>query len=159
MDGAGVLEAADLVHSGVAPKVAVFADPPDAIDREFLRRGIPYHNEAAVEVQQLRELGIENVQEISEGVAGTEDEGPALVDWCDQHRFRSVLVVSSPDHSRRLRRVLHRCFKGHNTAVIVYCTRYSSFDPDRWWQTHGGIRTEIVELEKLLLDILRHPIS
>ena len=44
---AGVLEAADLVHSGVAMRVAVFADPPDVIDREFIRRGIAYEDRAA----------------------------------------------------------------------------------------------------------------
>jgi hypothetical protein len=33
-DGAGVLEAADLIHGGIAPRVAVFADPPDEVDRE-----------------------------------------------------------------------------------------------------------------------------
>jgi hypothetical protein len=37
-DGAGVLEAADLVHIGIAFRVAVFADPPDAVYRELLRR-------------------------------------------------------------------------------------------------------------------------
>jgi hypothetical protein len=42
-----------------------------------------------------------------------------LADWCDQHRFRSVVVVSTPDHSRRLRRVLHRSMKGHQTRVTV----------------------------------------
>ena len=41
-DGAGVLVAAGLVHSGVARRVAVFADPPDTmVEREFIRRGIP----------------------------------------------------------------------------------------------------------------------
>jgi hypothetical protein len=37
--------------------------------------------------------------------------------------------------------------------------RYSDFDPDRWWGSRGGIRIEIEELEKLLLDVVRHPIS
>jgi len=36
----GVLEASDLVHEHVADRLALFADPPDAIDREFLRRGV-----------------------------------------------------------------------------------------------------------------------
>jgi hypothetical protein len=50
-DGAGILEAADLVHQGIASRVAVFADPPDATDREFLRRGVRYHDEAAFSVE------------------------------------------------------------------------------------------------------------
>ena len=82
-----------------------------------------------------------------------------LAAWCDQHGFRSVVVVSSSDHSRRLHRVLHRSMKGHQTRVATCSARDSAFDPDRWWQSHRGIRTEVVELEKLLLDVARHPIS
>jgi len=158
-DGAGVLEAADLVHSGVATRVAVFAKPPEAADREFIRRGIPYEDEAARSIRQLRALGIESVDRIPRYVAGTTDEGPVLARWCDEQRFRSVLVVGLADHTRRLRLVLHRFFKGHPTRITVRSARYSEFDPDRWWETHSGIRTEIEELEKLLLDIVRHPIS
>jgi hypothetical protein len=32
-------------------------------------------------------------------------------------------------------------------------------DPDRWWETRRGVRTEIVELQKLLLDVVLHPMS
>jgi hypothetical protein len=46
-DGGGVsFEAADLVQSGIAPQVAVFTDPPDEVDREFIRRGLPYEEQA-----------------------------------------------------------------------------------------------------------------
>jgi hypothetical protein len=38
--GAGALEAADLVQSGVSKRVAVFADPPSGEDHEFIRRGL-----------------------------------------------------------------------------------------------------------------------
>ena len=158
-DGAGVLEAADLVHRGVARRVAVFADPPDAIDLEFIRRGVPYEDAGARSIRQLKELGVENVEEIPRSVAGSEDEGPVLADWCDQQRLHEVLLVSLSDHSRRLRRVIHRSMKGHQTQITLRTARYSDFDPDRWWQTRGGTRTELEELEKLLLDIVRHPIS
>jgi len=159
-DGAGVLEAADLVHSGVAMRVAVFADPPDTIvEREFIRRGIPYEDAVARSVRQLRALGVDTIDLIPTYVTGSEDEGPVLADWCDQHRFRSVVVVSTSDHSRRLRRLLHRSMKGHQTRVSVRSARYLVFDPDRWWRSHGEIRTELEELEKLLLDVVRHPIS
>jgi hypothetical protein len=92
-------------------------------------------------------------------VTGSEDEGPALADWCDQQRFHSVMVVTSSDHTRRLRRVLHRSMKDRRTRVAVHAARCSIFDPDRWWQSHRGIRTEVAELEKLVLDVVRHPIS
>jgi len=157
--GAGVLEAADLVHAGIATRVAVFADPPDRVDREFIRRGIPYEDAAARSVRQLRSLGVTAIEQIPRAGAGTEAESEALPGWCDQHQFRSVVVVSTPDHSRRLRRVLDRSMKGHRTRVTVRPVRHSAFDPDRWWETRDGIRTEIIELQKLLLDVMRHPLS
>jgi hypothetical protein len=159
VDGGGVLEAADLVHSGVSARVAVFVELPDTVvDREFMRRGVTHQNAAERSTQELNALGVINVEQIPTHVSGTEDEGPALAEWCEQHRFRSVAVVSSPDHSRRLRRVLHRATKDHQTRITVHSTRYSLFDPDRWWETHDGIRIEIEKSEKLLLDFLRHPV-
>lgn len=158
-DGAGVLGASDLVHSGVATRVAVFTYAPNTVEREYARRGIPYENRTARFVGELRALGLANVEQIPTYVTSTESEGPALARWCDEQRFHSVVVVGTPDHSRRLRRVLHRSMKGHQTTLTVCSTPYSAFDPDRWWNSRDGIRTEIMESEKLLLDIVRHPIS
>lgn len=159
-DDVGVLEAGDLVQSGVATRVAVFADiPVAAVEEEFIRRGVPHESAAERSVRQLKSLGVKTVDVIPSYVAGTEDEGPALADWCDQHQFHSVVVVSTADHSRRLRRVFRRSMKGRQTRVTVRAVRYLVFDPDRWWESHGGIRIEIEELEKLLLDVVRHPIS
>ena len=39
--GAGPLEAADLVHSGVSKRVAVFEEPLNTEHSEFIRRGLP----------------------------------------------------------------------------------------------------------------------
>lgn len=161
-DGAGVLEAADLLERGVAARVAVFADPPDpVVDREFLRRGAPYENAAARSVRQLASLGVQAaaIETIPRAVAGTEDEGRALPGWCAERRFRSVVVVTTSDHSRRLRRLLRRSMQGRATQVGVRVSRYSQFDPDRWWGTREGVRTGIVELQKLVFDVVRHPVS
>ena len=157
--GAGALEAADLVQSGIATRVAVFADPPSGEDHEFIRRGLPYEDASARQIRQLRWLGVTDVVQIPRTDAGTEGEGQVLPPWCDQHQFRSIVFVAARDHSRRLRRVLDRVMKGHPTRVTVQPARYSSFDPDRWWETRGGVRTEIVELQKLVLDVVLHPLS
>jgi hypothetical protein len=158
-DFAGMLDAADLVHSGVATRVAIFADPPDRVDREFIRRGVAYEDTAARALRELKALGVGTTEQIPKTVHGTEDIARVLPDWCEQLRLRSVVVVSPSDHSRRLRRVLHRAMKDHHSRVIVRSARYSVFDPDRWWESHDAIRTELVELQKLLLDVVRHPIS
>jgi uncharacterized SAM-binding protein YcdF (DUF218 family) len=156
--GAGALEAADLVHGGVSKRVAVFEDPPSGEDFEFIRRGLPYDNASSRQIRELAALGLTNVERISK-IDGTESEGRALPQWTDAQGLKSIIVVAARDHSRRLRRVLGRAMTGHSTRVAVKAARYSNFDPDRWWETRSGVRTEIVELEKLLLDYLMHPIS
>jgi hypothetical protein len=158
-EGAGVLEAADLVHAGIATGVGLFAEPVKPADNELVRRGIPYEDTAARSARQLRSLGVMTIEQIPGTVTGTEAEGQILLAWCARRQYRSVVVVSNPDHSRRLRRVFRRSVRGHGLNVLVRSARYSNFDPDRWWETRAGIRTEIVEFQKLVLDVARHPIS
>jgi hypothetical protein len=43
------------------------------------------------------------------------------------------------------------------TRVIVRSARFSPFDPDRWWKSPDTRRIGVIELQKLLLDLLRHP--
>ena len=92
-------------------------------------------------------------------VDGTEEEAEALRPWCDEHQFRSVVFVAHTDHTRRLRRVLDRVMKGHQTRITVKPAQYTNFHPDRWWETRSGVRTEFVELQKLLFDVVLHPMS
>jgi hypothetical protein len=56
--GAGALEAADLIQTGIATRVAVFTDPPSGDDYEFIRRGLPYEDMGAERIRQLRWLGV-----------------------------------------------------------------------------------------------------
>jgi hypothetical protein len=155
--GAGALEAADLVRDGIAKQVAIFTDPPSGEDWEYIRRGLPYEDGSARQIRQLRSLGVTNILEIPRFDAGTEGEGQVLPGWCDQHDFRSVVFVAARDHSRRTKRVLDRAMQAHATRIVVRPEHYSSFDPKRWWETRTGVRTAIIELQKLVFDVVLHP--
>ena len=156
---AGAIDASDLVRDRIAGLVAVLPEPPKPADQELVRRGVPYSGENLDLIHLLHALGVANVELIPEPAAGTEAEGPVLLAWCTRRQFRSIIVMSSPDHSRRVRRVLHRSLDGPPTKVTIRSARYSAFAPENWWITRDGARTGIVELQKLLLDVLRHPIS
>jgi hypothetical protein len=159
LGGAGVLEAADLVQSGIATRVAVYADPPSGEDHEFIRRGLPYEDAAARQIDQLKWLGVTDVVQIPRADAEPESVVEVLPAWCDQHRFRSIVFVANREYSRWLQRVLDRVMKGHSTRITVQPSRYSGFDPDQWWKTRTGVRIAIVELQRLVLEVLLHPIS
>jgi hypothetical protein len=158
-DGAGALEAADLVHRGVSNRVAVFDDPPSSVDREFLRRGLPYEDRAAISTRQLQSLEIQNVEQIPRSTSGSEQEGEILPNWCNKYDYHSVILVTSADHSRRLTRILRRSLRARPLSIIVHNSPYSEFNPDTWWKTRAGVRTGILEFEKLLFDLVRHPFS
>jgi uncharacterized SAM-binding protein YcdF (DUF218 family) len=124
-----------------------------------MHRGLPYEDATARQIRQLRSLGVKDVVQIPRTSGGTESAGQVLPTWCDQHQLRSVVFVATKDHSRRSQRILDRAMKGRPTQVTVQSTRYSDFDPDQWWRTRDGVRTEIIELQKLGLDLVRHPMS
>ena len=157
--GAGVLEASDLVRRGVAERVAVFADPPSGEDFEFLRRGLPYEDAGARQIRQLGWLGITKVVQIGRVEAGSDASVQPLPIWCSEHQVRSFILVTSRDHSWRMRRMLNRTLSGTQIRALVQPEHYSIFDPDRWWETRSGTRAAIVEMQKLLIDLLLHPFS
>jgi len=156
--GAGALEAADLVAAGIARRVIVFASQSRAEDREFARRGVAYDDATDRQVRQLRALGVTEIEKIPRAVAGTHDEVLQLLRWCEANRVRTAVLVTTSDHSRRMRRTLDRTLAGHTLAVSVQPARYSGFDPANWWSSRAGLRTGIIELEKLLLDHAQHPL-
>lgn len=118
-------------------------------------RAFPYEDAGARQIRQLRSLGITNIVQIAT-IDGTESEGHALSAWCKEQRFDAIVFVVTSDHSRRAQRVLSRIMKNTSIRIVVQPARYSSFDPERWWETRGGIRTAIIEMQKLILDLVLH---
>jgi hypothetical protein len=153
---AGALEAADLIQQGMASNVAVWFDTQTEATKELRRRGIPY--EIPI-VAVLKSLNVPGLNVVTTDGNGTTFETQVLPLWCAQNHFRSVIIVSTPEHSRRLRRLLNRSMRASPTKTIVRVTRYSDFDPDRWWKSRTGARDELMELQKLLLDVALHPFS
>ena len=153
---AGVLEAADLVRQGHARAIAILLGEVEPAERELIRRGLASPQRTSWLVSLARNLEVQVVEAV-DGGNGTEAESRMLPDWCRERGFRTVIVVSLPDHSRRLRRLLNRSMADHPTRAIVRTTRYASYDPDSWWTTRGGVRIQLQEGQKLLLDFLQHP--
>ena len=155
---AGLIEAADLVHCGVAERVAVFTDWPTLAERELARRGAWVEDWQSRSARQLHDLGVSVVEVIPRAVDGSEAAATVFPSWIAERGFRSAVLVTTVDHSRRVERLFRRSIKGHAGTVFVRSARYSSFSAD-WWSTRTGLRTGVTELQKLLIDVIRHPLS
>lgn len=156
-DAAGVLEAADLVAAGYARRVAVFDVPPAPDDLELARRGLGGEDLTSRQVRLLGVLGVSDVAKVPLAEAGTRGEAAALAPWLSERRYRTALIVTTTDHSRRTRRTLARAARGQEARMLVRAARHSEFDPQRWWHTRNGIRLAVIELQKLALDVVAHP--
>src|SRR5690606_119690 len=121
--------------------------------------GLPYESTGARQMRQLRSLGVKTVLQIPITGSGTEGAGQALPTWSSQNSIRSMIFVAARDHTRRVRRVLDRNMKGHPTRIAIRPSRYSNFNPDRWWETRRDFRTAVFELQKLALDFVLHPMQ
>jgi uncharacterized SAM-binding protein YcdF (DUF218 family) len=154
--GEGALEAADLVEAGFASRVAIFDRIDTQLQRELIRRGAPRWDPKGFLIQVLRSQGVSDIV-VLPAVVGTVDEGRVLQQWCAANSVHSLLFISVPDHSRRTRRVLDRALGPLGVRVMVRYAHWSQFNPDSWWQSRYGQRVQIMESEKLLVDILRHP--
>jgi hypothetical protein len=156
---AGVLDAADLVAAGVSSRVAVFTEPLNVAEQELVRRGLPRDDLGTRLSRQLQALGVLSVEVISREVDGSHQAGLELPSWLRDRAYRSAIVITEADHSRRVDRILRRSMQGQHATVFVRAAKYSSFNPEKWWLTRSGLRMGIVELQKLLLDVIQHPLQ
>ena len=152
----GALEAADLYKRGIAPRVAVLGPAPEASRQELIRRGVVAIGDPWV-VSLMRRLGVQTIEVIPGYSTGTDADGKVIASWLEQNNLRSAVVVATSEHSRRLRRIMHRALEDKAASVLVVSARFSTYEPDRWWTTRAGVRTTVIELQKLLLDVVTHP--
>ncbi|MBI5078401.1 YdcF family protein, partial [Candidatus Saganbacteria bacterium] len=50
-----------------------------------------------------------------------------------EHRFKSLILVTSPTHTRRAGRVFRKVFSSQGIKIMVWPVRKSKFNPSRWW--------------------------
>jgi hypothetical protein len=155
----GVVEAATLVHNGTAPRVAVFRiGRGAALDGSTQR--LAWRGPTARVIAALNRYEVPVVEQIPAPVTGTSDSIPALFAWCRERGFHTVVLITTSDHSRRVRRVLDRAFgDSREVRVSVHVARSSIFRPDDWWMHGAAIYKAMMEIPKLVVDVLIHPRS
>jgi hypothetical protein len=150
------LEISDLFRDHLVKRVAVLAPEPTPALRELERRGV-HRQDGPLDV--LVQLGVPSatIVTIPAGEGGTIDSTKALADWCFNHPADGIIVVVSPTHARRFRRALGRVWRGPGPLPSIHVTKFDQFRADDWWRSRRTLREGIVELQKLMLDYVSHP--
>ena len=149
------LEAADLFHAKMFPRLVVLEPSPTPVEREYARRGV-FRDD--VVVTTLRQLGVPEtaIVHVDAGEGGTTESTQALAEWMRGHPSRAIVIVT-PSHTRRYRRTLKRVWPEHVPPPAITSPRHNSFRPEDWWTSRRTLREGVVELQKLGLDYLMHP--
>lgn len=151
-------EAVDLYKSGYAP-LLIYPDDYEENPPEVLPDGSLLHNDAAKAKHLSGRLNIpDSVIVIVKGTAlNTQAEAEIVAAWLVNHPATdTILLVSSSYHMRRALIIFRNEFRSNKLEITIISmpSRYSTFDPEKWWQTAGDRRTVFYEYLKIAYNLL-----
>jgi uncharacterized SAM-binding protein YcdF (DUF218 family) len=146
------LEAVDLYREGWAPAVALSPGQIEDAEAMVRARGIRYELESEAVRDAMSQMGVPASAILIQGasVDNTAQEGNLLRGLAAQHRWHTIIVVTSKYHTRRTGFAMRRALRGSGIDVIVRSTRYDDSDPATWWHHRSDFRWVLLEWQKLL---------
>ena len=146
------LEAADLYHAGLAPRIVLSAGRAERAELVLAQRGI--HVPTDEEMMRgilVNQLGVPEsaVQLLPNRVDNTAEEATLIAGLARTAGWRRVIVLTMCAATRRAGIAFHRVL-GNDVAVTIRCPRHDSYDGRRWWTSRASIRDTIGEMPKLI---------
>jgi uncharacterized SAM-binding protein YcdF (DUF218 family) len=142
--------AAELFHEGRAPLILLTDDGERGGWSQQEQRNPSFRERAAAELER-RGVPAGQIETLPGLVAGTHEEALRLREYASARNLRSLLVVTSPYHSRRAWWTLRRVFRGSGieTGLAVPARAEQTPPPERWWLERRGWRQVPAEYLKL----------
>lgn len=143
--------AARLFAEGRAPKIILTNDNGQG-SWSFTEERNPFNIE--LEAEELRRAGVppENIKMLWQSISSTYDEAVLLRDEAARQGLKSLLIVTSPYHSRRALWTARQVFHETNIEVGLDAppTGQQSPAPLNWWWYWQGWRSVAGEYPKLV---------
>jgi uncharacterized SAM-binding protein YcdF (DUF218 family) len=145
------LEAADLLHAGVAPRVVVTRERRRRAETLLATRGVRLPAPDAIAVDALVGLGVprQAIVVLRRRATSTTTEARTIARWACSHRLRTLVVVTSKSHSRRARLIVGQAL-GPRVRLAMRPSRYDAFSPARWFRVRRDAKLVLREWEKLV---------
>jgi uncharacterized SAM-binding protein YcdF (DUF218 family) len=142
--------AADLYKKKLAPYVLVTREPIREDIQELRIAGVEVPTSLDFNLRILRSLGVpqEKIVQVQPYVEDTFDELTRVRELCEQRNWKSLLIVTSNYHTRRVQ-MTARYIMGSAIKVIVIPSSHGGMKVD-WWKTRYDVRTFVVEFQKLV---------
>jgi uncharacterized SAM-binding protein YcdF (DUF218 family) len=154
-------EAARIFHKGCAPEIWV--SRPEGPSAELQALGIPFIGEEEYDRKILIRMGVPEsaIRIFPDPIINTEQEIEETAREMRRTGKTSVIIVTSPQHTRRVRALWNK-FGGGNPRSIVRAAGGDPFDADHWWRNTRDAYAVVREVLGLLnvwagLPVRPHP--
>jgi uncharacterized SAM-binding protein YcdF (DUF218 family) len=151
------LAAADAYKKGLAPRIFMAMEElPDGY--ELLKeKGINYPASVDLLLMILEGVGVPRAAFLTSDrpVKSTFDEAEAVRELVKKNGYRSLIIITSPTHSRRAWLTYRKVFEKEDVRIQMLPSRYSKFKPEDWWENRRYVRDVIIEYEKLIYYVLK----
>jgi hypothetical protein len=99
----------------------------------------------------LRGMGVPDgrIVVLEDYAVDTLDELGKVRDLCLKRSWKSLLVVTSNDHTRRTRLTTRYVFEP-DVHTTVIGSKYGGIHRQDWWKNTGDVRTFLIEFQKLV---------
>ncbi len=153
-----VLQTDDLYKQGLADQVLIVKASNKAA-AALEARGIPVVNETRQVCDALVALGIpeDKVITIPGDATSTQMEAMIVREYILNHTsLDSLILVSSPFHTRRASLIFKTAFKNTATPVCIFSSpsSYSIHDAEKWWRSREMVQRVLMEYMKLANFVL-----
>ncbi len=143
------IEAAKLYREGYAREIwlTYSSDPGETLEA----MGIPYAGEDYYNTRVLVHEGVppEAIHVLDTAIVNTADEIKVISAALDREKDRSVILVTTKPHTRRVR-LLWRKLASKQTRAITRAASDDPFDPRHWWRTSSDVLDVVREVLGLL---------
>ena len=149
-----VLQSVDLYHEGIADRLIIVYESMGAY-QVLEERGVSIIRTTEQARDAAVALGLPDscITMLPGDARSTLDEALAVSDYLAMQPGPDTLIlVSSPAHMRRAYMIFKTVLKRADLNTYVGCSpsKYSSFNPDRWWRRKEDIQSVLSEWIKIL---------
>ena len=148
-------KAAELYRQGRAPLVLLTNDYTRGGWSQALQTN-PYFVDRALEELTKNGVPVERIRIVPGVAESTQSEAVIVKDYATAQGFRSVLIITSPFHSRRALRTFRTSFANTNIIIGLDSTSRSETSAALWWLSPSGWRDVAGEYIKLVYYWLKY---
>jgi uncharacterized SAM-binding protein YcdF (DUF218 family) len=152
------LSAAELYRKGLAPQIFL-ARPALYVGSNILQeKGGHYPERRHLLLMMLEGLGVPKSAFVTSDVfvGSTFEEAKVIGDLARKRGYSSLIVVTSPYHTRRTWLTLKRVLGKEDVEIIMTPSRHTNFRADEWWKKRLYLKSVIVEYQKLLYYVVKY---